>query len=143
MKKIAYSTGEKTFEVAGGEISFNPADTKFAKKLYDCFDKLANMQKNGEEQNEEIMNDGEKLFELIEKREAEMRDCIEEVFGEGSAEKIFPNIGLYAIADGLPVWTNFLLAIIDIVDASMTDEQKKATPRAEMLMKKYGKYIKK
>lgn len=141
--KIAYSTGVKTFEVEGGEISFNPADTKFSHRLYDCFENLSHLQKEGEQENAEALQDGEKLFSMIEKRESEMRGYIEDVFGEGSAAKIFPHTGLYAIADGLPVWTNFLLAVMDIVDASMTDEQKKTTPRANELMKKYEKYIKK
>ncbi len=141
--KIEYSTGVKTYEVAGGEISFNPTDTEFSRRLYDCFEKLANLQTEGEVKNAEVEQDGRKLYDMIGEREAEMRKNIENVFGEGSASKIFPDTGLYALADGLPVWANFLLAIVDIVEEASDKEIGIATPRADMLMKKYGKYIKK
>lgn len=142
MEKLNYSTGVKEFEVAGGTIRFNPADNAFVHRLFDCFEKLSQRQDEGEKENEELAADGEKLFEAIEDKEVEMRNCIEEVFGKGSAKKIFPDTGLYALADGLPVWTNFLLAVIDLVDASVADEQKNANPRIDFYMKKYGKYMK-
>ncbi len=139
--KLSYSTGVREYEVEGGVIHFNPCDTKFAERLYKCFDKLGKRQEDGEVENEELKNDGVKLFEAIKAKEAEMRGYIEEVFGEGTAKLIFPNTGLYAVADGLPVWANFLLAVIDEVDKSMEEQQVTASPRFDALMKKYQKYV--
>lgn len=141
--KLNYSTGVQEFEVAGGSIRFNPADPQFVHRLLDCFDRLQKRQDDGEQENEVLAEDGEMLFRTIEERDAQMRQDIEMVFGPGSAAAIFPDIGLYALADGLPVWCNFLLAVLDLVNDSVADAQNADNTRIDFYMKKYSKYMKK
>ena len=140
--RLNYSSGIKTFEVDGGTISFSPTDTKFAERLYTTFDRLAKMQEDGEKKNAELEGDGEALFNAIHAKESEMQSAIDSVFGEGASKKIFPEVGLYAVADGMPVWANFLFAVMEVVEDAMGDEHKKSESRMELIKKKYGKYMK-
>ena len=140
MAKLNYSTGVQEFEVEGGTIRFNPADPVFVRRLYDAFSALGEQQEAGEKQNQALT--GEALFEVIEEKDAEMRRSIEGVFGPGTAKMIFPEVGLYALADGLPVWCNFFFAVMDLIDTTTQEQQKKANPRVDYYMKKYGKYMK-
>ncbi len=144
MKELNFDTGVVEYRVNGGHvIRFNPADNRFVERLFVVFDRLSHLQEEGEQTNALQSGDGAKLFAAINARDAEMRRDIDSVFGEGAADGIFPDVGVYALADGLPLWTNFFLAVIDEVDASMTEEQKKVHPRVERYMKKYEKYQRK
>ena len=43
----------------------------------------------------------------------------------------------YAMADGLHVWTNFLLALMDETDSAFAREQKATNPRIQKYTAKY------
>ena len=141
--QLKYSTGVKEFEVAGGTIRFNPSDPAFVHRLMECFDDLQKRQDDGETKNQQLESDGVALFHAIEERDAQMRNGIDYVFGPGSSQVIFPGISLYALADGLPVWCNFLLAVLDLVNDSVADAQNADNARIDFYMKKYSKYMKK
>lgn len=142
MAKLQFDTGVREYEINDAcTVRFNPCDPVFTERLFRIFDKLGKMQEDGERENAGI-HDGAKLFELIRERDKEMRADIDSIFGEPVCEKIFDGIGVYALADGLPLWANFLMAIIDEVDSSIVAEQQKGSPRIDYYMKKYGKYVK-
>ena len=46
-------------------------------------------------------------------------------------------MNLYAMADGLHVWTNFLLALMDETDSAFAREQKATNPRIQEYTAKY------
>ena len=138
MREISISTGSETFKVNGGhEISFNPADIGFAKKLFDTFDELAKRQDDLKLENQAYQNDSKKLFAIANARDTEMRNKIDTLFGQGTSEGVFGNLSTYAIADGFPLWANFLFAVIDTMDESIAVEQAKAKPRVDKYLKKY------
>ena len=141
MAELIFETGLKRYKVNGGEeISFNPADMAFVKRLYTAFDDLSAEQDSIS--NPEEM-EGHKLFELVEQKDAAMRQKIDAAFGSPVCEKVFGSMSVYALAGGLPLWCNFLLAVIDEIDATVTEEQKAARPKVEKYMAKYAKYQKK
>ena len=138
MRELSFSTGLETFKVNGGhEISFNPADVGFAEKLFDTFDRLAKRQDAGKLENQAYQNDGKKLFELARKRDEEMRQEIDDLFGEGTSAGVFGNLSTYAISDGFPIWANFLFAVIDTMDETIAVERAKSKPRVDTYLKKY------
>ena len=142
MAELNFDTGLVTYKVNGQrEISFNPADVAFVKRLFNTFDSLSKQQDaiGGEDQNV----DGAKLFDLVEQREQKMRADIDDVFGDSVCDKIFGNVSVFALAGGLPLWCNFLMAVIDKIDAAIEDEQKQASPRVAKYMAKYEKYKRK
>lgn len=142
MAELNFDTGLVTYKVNGQcEISFNPADVAFVKRLFNTFDSLSKQQEDIEGENQVV--DGAKLFELVEQREKKMRADIDEVFGEPVCDKLFGKVSVFALAGGLPLWCNFLMAVIDKIDAAIEDEQKQASPRVAKYMAKYEKYKRK
>lgn len=142
MKELQFDTGIVNYRVNGTcEISFNPGDISFVKKLFDLFETLSAKQEAVEKDNEQDI-DGKKLFEITEKRDAEMREDINAVFGEGVANALFPNISVFSLAGGFPLWANFCMAIIDEIDVNLKAEEVKGRERVDKYMKKYQAYKK-
>lgn len=134
-KALNFDTGVIEYEVNGGAIiRFNPADTVLVKNLSKLFEKL------GEEQEQTA---GDDVFKTLEEKDRAMRKDIDSVFGDGTSTAVFGSMGLYALAGGLPLWANFLLAVLDEVDSSIQAQERAASPRVEYYMAKYAKYQKK
>ena len=70
-----------------------------------------------------------------------MREIIDSVFEKKLCDELFGEMNVYALASGLPVWANLLLAVIDKTNASMDEESKKTDDRLNKYLKKYGKHI--
>lgn len=142
MKELNFSTGLISYKVNGEcDIFFNPADVSFVGRLFKTFDDLAKQQDRAEAEN--IEYSGADLFEIAEQRDKDMRAAIDAVFDEPVCDKVFRKQSVYALAEGLPLWCNFLMAIIDEVDAAVAEHQKLANPRVERYMAKYAKYERK
>lgn len=142
MSELNFDTGLVTYKVNGQcEISFNPADVAFVRRLFNTFDNLSKQQDAIEGEDKDI--DGVKLFELVEQREEKMRADIDSVFGDAVCDKLFGKVSVFALAGGLPLWCNFLMAVIDKIDAAIEEEQKQASPRVAKYMAKYEKYKRK
>lgn len=139
MQEIRFDTGLVSYNLNGVvEVSFNPTDTNFVERLFSAFE---NLDKQQEEYRREVENtkDNKAVFELARKRDAEMRELIDDVFNVEVCEVLFGSMNVYAMADGLPVWCNLLLAIIDIVKESFDEEAKAIDPRIEKFIAKYRK----
>lgn len=143
MKELQFDTGLVTYKVNGTcEITFNPGDIGFVKKLFDLFDRLSNRQDTAEKESEKDV-DGRKLFEMTEKWDAEMRSDIDQLFGENVSRALFPQVSVFALAGGFPLWANFLMAIIDEIDGNLAQEEQKARARVDKYMQKYKAYKRK
>ena len=79
------------------------------------------------------------VFETARKMDEEMREIINDVFGFDICSALFGEMNVYALADGLPVWANLMLAIMDEVDTTFAREQKAINPRVSKYTKKYHK----
>ncbi|MBQ9720270.1 MAG: hypothetical protein IJV64_06200 [Oscillospiraceae bacterium] len=64
---------------------------------------------------------------------------IDGALGAGCCAAVFGTMNVYALAKGLPVWANLLLAVIDEIDTTFAREQKATNPRLEKYLKKYRK----
>lgn len=137
MAELNFETGIVTFSVNGKcDISFNPTDSAFVEKLFHAFDTL---DKRQDEYKAEIEKVGDKreIFGIARKRDAEMREILDGVFYPGLSDAIFGSMNVYAMADGLPVWCNLMLAVMDEVDTTFAREQKKTNPRIAKYTAKY------
>ena len=67
----------------------------------------------------------------------EMRDIIQEVFCFDVCGAVFGDMNVYALADGLPVWCNLMLSVMDEIDTTFAREQKAQNPRISKYTKKY------
>ena len=62
---------------------------------------------------------------------------IDEALGQPVCGALFGGMNVYAMADGLPVWCNLMLALMDEVDTSFAREQKATNPRIRKYTAKY------
>ena len=138
---LQISTGVVEYNLNGKvKVHFNPSDSEFAEKMYNVFVEL---DKKQEEYKAEVQSAAkEKIFDIARARDAEMREMLDSIFDVPVCDALFGSMNVYALADGLPVWCNLLLAIMDIVDENMTEQEKKTNPRVQKYMAKYKKYQK-
>ena len=85
------------------------------------------------------MGNHREIFEIARLRDTEMRELIDGVFGRPVCAELFGDMNVYAMADGLPVWCNFLLAVMDEIDTTFAREQKLTNPRIQKYTAKYHK----
>ena len=105
-------------------------------RLYNAFDTL---DKKQEKYADEVQKCGDRveIFNIADRRDKEMREIIDGLFEEPVCDSIFGSMNLYAMADGLHVWTNFLLALMDETDSAFAREQKATNPRIQKYTAKY------
>lgn len=139
MKDIVFDTGVVAFTINGAcEISFNPTDSNFVKRLFDAFDYLDGKQDAYRAEVEKLA-DKKQIFEVAKARDKEMREVIDGVFGISVCDALFGAMNVYALADGLPVWANLILAVMDEIDTSFARESKATNPRIQKYTAKYHK----
>lgn len=143
MKELNFDSGLVTYSLNGKcEVSFNPTDSNFVERLYSAFEELDKKQEGYKAQVEK-MADKREIFDFARERDAEMRSIIDSVFEAPVSEAVFGGMNVYAIANGLPVWCNLMMAVMDEIDTTFTREQKLTNPRISKYTAKYQKYQKK
>lgn len=143
MKELNFDSGLVTYSLNGKcEVSFNPTDSNFVERLYSTFEELDKKQEGYKAQVEK-MADKREIFDFARERDAEMRSIIDSVFEAPVSEAVFGGMNVYAIANGLPVWCNLMMAVMDEIDTTFTREQKLTNPRISKYTSKYQKYQKK
>lgn len=139
MAELNFATGIEVFSVNNGaEVSFNPTDPNFVERLFSAFDKLDKKQDIYKADVDKAANN-RAIFDISHKMDAEMREIIDGVFDAPVSGPIFGKMNLYAMADGLPVWCNLLLTVMDKVDTTFAREQKATNPRIQKYTAKYHK----
>lgn len=139
MNTLNFETGVVSFSVNGkAEVSFNPTDSNFVERLFGTFDELDRKQ---DAYKAEVAKTGDKraVFEIAHRMDSEMREMVDGIFQKPVCKDIFGNMNVYALADGLPVWCNFLLAVMDQIDTTFAREQKATNPRIQKYTAKYHK----
>ena len=137
MKELRFDTGLVTYRLNGAcEVSFNPTDSAFVQRLFDAFNSLDGKQEAYRAEVEKTADRG-KIFEIARERDREMREIVDGVFGAPVCAALFGGMNVYALADGLPVWCNLMLAVMDEIDTSFTREQKAMNPRVQKYTAKY------
>jgi hypothetical protein len=139
MNALNFETGLVTYSINGTcEVAFNPTDSYFVERLFNAFDSLDKKQDAYRTEVERTANKRE-IFDLARARDEEMRGIIDDLFGQPVCAEVFGGMNVYAIASGLPVWCNFMLAVIDEIDTTFAREQKATNPRIAKYTEKYKK----
>ena len=136
---LSPADGQVTYHVNGrADIAFNPTDAAFAQRVYDAFNKLADLyeRRKGSVGGDK---DVEAVFAQLSQLDAETRALIDEALGEGLCEKVFGDMNVVALADGLPVCLNLMLAVMDEIDESIARELELTNPRIAKYSAKYKK----
>ena len=106
------------------------------RKVYLALKDLEGKQKEQAEAREES-GDIQAVFDRLHALDQEMRGVLDGLFGDGLCEKVFGEMSLYALADGFPVWENFLLAVIDLFYDSLKREAALSDKRIQKHVQKY------
>lgn len=136
MADIKFETGLKLFSINGAvEVCFSPTDMNFIEKVYSAMDRMDKKQ----EEYKEIFADAKdaEIFDLVRRMDTDAREEINSIFGLDICTPVFGQMSLFTVADGLPVWANFILALIDELDGAFADEKKKTNPRIQKYTAKY------
>lgn len=142
MAELNFSTGVREYTINDVcTVRFNPTDSYFVERLYNNFEALDKKQEKFRAQIDG-MTDNREIFKVSRAMDEEMRADVNAVFGKDVCGELFPDMNVYAMGDGLPAWANFLLAVIDEVDASAEAEQKRTSTRVDKYLAKYRKYQK-
>lgn len=139
MNTLNFATGLVTYNLNEQcEVTFNPTDAAFVERLFRTFEAMDKLQ---EDYKARISGtaDSREIFEHARTMDAEMRGMIDETFGVPVCEALFGGMNVYALADGLPVWSNLMLAVMDVVDTTFAQEQKRTNPRLAKYTAKYQK----
>ena len=140
MAELKFETGVQEYTVHGvkGDVAirFNPTDGAFIQRLYNAFDTL---DKKQEKYADEVQKCGDRveIFNIADRRDKEMREIIDGLFEEPVCDSIFGSMNLYALADGLHIWINFMLALMDETDSAFAREQKATNSRIQKYTAKY------
>ena len=139
MPDIIFETGLKRYNINGVcEVSFNPTDSNFVERIYSAFDLLDKKHENYREKVEKTA-DHKKIFEMSRELDAEMREVIDGIFQTPVCSAVFGSVNVYAVADGLPIWCNLMLSIMDEIDTAFSREQKATNPRIKKYTDKWNK----
>ena len=136
MAEIRFDTGLKSFDINGAyTVTFAPTDMNFIERVYTALDRMDKRQE-GYKAVADAATDKE-VFQLAHKMDSEAREEINGIFGEDICSAVFGSLNVFTVADGLPVWANFLLALIDQLDGAFAAEKKKTNPRIQKYTAKY------
>ena len=138
--ELNFGDGLVTYTINGKcDVSFNPTDSNFVERLYLAFEELDKKQEGYKAQIEK-MGDKKQIFAFARERDAEMRKIIDSVFDAPVADALFGGMNVYAMAEGVPVWCNLMLAIMDEIDNTFSREQKFTNPRIKKYLDKVQKH---
>ena len=119
-------------------IFLNPADPTFAKLLFTKFSALEEEDRAWRERMKDLQ-DPKAVMEEWDTGDKMFRAAIDGVLGEGTCEALIGGTSVLALADGLPIWANILLAIIEQMDDALTRQEKTVNPKLQKYMSKYHK----
>lgn len=128
MEGIRFDSGVQSFDVNGVvTVEFSPTDSDFAQKLYSVFETVDEKQKEYTEQIKAAQGTRD-MFDIAKSFDASMRTMLDGLFDKPVCDALFKT-NVMALADGLPVWCNFLLAIIEKMEVGFEAEKLKTNPR--------------
>lgn len=138
MKTLNIENGKQEYDLAGKvTVEFCPTDMYFAEKVYSAFRKAEDAQIGVEAELKAA--DAEKVFEIVRRRDAEMREIVNEVFGVDVCTPLFGTVNVFARSGGLPLWANVLMTVMDVCYDNLPEEDKATRARMEKYTKKYKK----
>lgn len=137
VKALNFESGLVTYNINGRcQVSFNPTDSNFVERLYLAFEDLDKKQESYKTQVEKLA-DKREIFDFARERDAEMRKIIDGLFDAPVSDSLFGGMSVYAVASGLPIWCNLMLAVMDEIDTTFSREQKATNPRIAKYTEKY------
>ena len=132
-------TGVQNYDLGGKvTVSFNPTDLHFAGKVKDGIDACIAREEAFQNFVAKTEDVG-KMFLEAENADKDIEGIVNGVFGVDVVAPLCEGISVRAWADGMPIWANILLAIMDVLEAGQSEAMKASKARIAKYTKKYGK----
>ena len=121
-------------------VRFNPTNMIFVERVFRTFDEMDEIGESYNKRIQAVSDDWKQLFDITKDAEQEMREKLNAVFATDICTPLFGEYeSVYAAGDGLPIWANILLAVIDEMDTAFVEEKKKQNPRIQKYIAKYSR----
>lgn len=142
MTELNIGRGLKSYTMKGEggqcEIRFNPTDEGFLERMYATIEQLeAITDKKRKEW--ESLDDPKGIFDLMRQLDRDVRAEIDGLFGGPVSQAVCGDVRICAYSDGLPIWMNMILAVIDEMDASLRASHDMGRQRLNKYTAKYAK----
>lgn len=138
MKELKIETGRQQYNLGGKvTVEFSPTDMAFVEKAVGVF--LHGMKRQDDIEAEIKAADPDAIFEIARRRDKEMRDMVDELFGVEVCTPLFGTMNTFARDKGFPLWANVITAVLDECLDNLPEESKAARQRIEKYTKKYQK----
>lgn len=138
MKEIKVASGYEEIKINdAASVWLNPTDIGFLERYFDTFEEVDALQE--QYQNKMDKADGRAAFDIARAIDADIREKINGLFGTDLCTELFGEMHVTAVADGLPVWCNLLLAFVELFDDTVVAEKKKMNPRLEKYIKRFSR----
>ncbi len=139
MLELRHDTGVQEVSINGKvTVLLNLTDIDFIERVFNAFDAMDKQQDKyqamlaGE-------TDARKMFAAARTMDTDMRELINGLFGFDVCTPLYGTMNTYAMADGLPVWCNLMLCLIDNMNDTFTAEKKKTNPKLQKYLAKFKK----
>lgn len=137
MEKLNIDLGIKEYELCDGlTISFNPTDMELLNKIMECFQELQTEEETRRDRIAKI-TDYKEMYEEYAEMDRLFREKLNDLFGKDICTPLIGDINIYARGNGLPIWANIIIAIIDEFDDSIKEQDKIGKARIDKYTKKY------
>lgn len=139
MLQLNLETGVQEISLNGKvSVFLNLTDIDFVERIFNAFDDMEQKQEKYQKMLDG-QDDARVLFKTAREMDAEMRETINGLFGLDVCTPLFGTMNVYARADGLPLWVNLIMAIIEQMDDTVTAEKKKQNPKLQKYLAKLDK----
>ena len=143
MEKLNISTGIKEYSLNDKvSVWFNPTDADFMTRVFDTFDALEKKQDEYANAIAKTKTTRESLKVMADMNE-EMRGLLLELFGTDIVTPLIGNANVYAFSEGMPIWANIMLAILDKMEGEHAEQIKLSKKRMAKYTAKYADHKKK
>ncbi len=141
MKQLTIKDGVEEYSLNDRvTVSFNPTDMAFTERLTRAFEELEALQEKARDLVASIDGDDPRpLFADLRAIDKDMRQVVDRLFEQEVSDALFQGVRLYAASEGLPVWNNLLLALVDEIDAAYRREKKAMDERIRKYTERYEK----
>lgn len=131
--EIKVNTGLVDYDLGGKvTISINPTDISFGNKLLEVINELCDLQDAPLPE-----GDARDTLGVLLDRDATARGIIDGLFGKEVCRPLYDTVSVFAIADGLPLWANLLLAIMEEMRVGSEERYAEVEKKIKKYTEKY------
>lgn len=135
---LNFDDGVQEYDLNGKcTIRINPTDFAFVDKMFQTFTVMEKKDENWREKLSKTSKT-EEILSIYREGSEMIRDAIDGILGDGVCKAVFGDVNALSFgANGIPIWMNLILAVMDTMDTAYAKAQKAANPAINKYLQKY------